>query len=55
MRDPEVRFRVESDEWIPISYRQDPPVRQYSADGIEIAEYLQTWARNQQSQGCLNE
>jgi len=42
MRDPEVRFRIEDDEWIPISYRQDPSVRQCSTDGIEIAEYLQT-------------
>ena len=54
MRDPEVRFRVEADEWVPISYRQDPSVRQYSADGTEIAEYLQTWARNLQSQGFLD-
>jgi len=42
MRDPEVRFRIKDDEWIPISYRQDPSVRQCSTDGIEIAEYLQT-------------
>jgi len=54
MRDPEVRFRVEADEWVPVSYRQDPSVRQCSADGIEIAEYLQTWARNLQSQGFLD-
>ena len=54
MRDPEVRFRVEADECVPVSYRQDPSVRQCSADGIEIAEYLQTWARNLQSQGFLD-
>jgi len=29
-------------------------VCQYSADGTEIAEYLQTWARNLQSQGFLD-
>jgi hypothetical protein len=55
MRDPKIRFRIEDDEWIPISYRQDPSVRQYSADGIEIDEDLQTWAENLQSQGFPDE
>ena len=47
MRDPEVRFRIQDDgEWLPVEYRQDPKIREYCTDGIDIEEFLRTWASN---------
>jgi hypothetical protein len=47
MRDPEVRFRVESNgEWTPISYRIDALNEyEYSIEGLEIHDVLGTWQK----------
>jgi len=47
MRDPEIRFRIQDDgEWLPVEYRQDPNIREYCTDGIDIEDFLETWAGN---------
>jgi hypothetical protein len=50
MRDPEVRFRIEGDEWMPVEYRQDPHTREYCTDGLEVSDTLETWAVNLREQ-----
>jgi len=56
MRDPEVRFRVESDgKWTPISYRIDAlNAYEYSIEGLDIDDVLETWAENLRAQGFLD-
>lgn len=56
MRDPEVRFRVESDgKWTPISYRIDAlNAYEYSTEGLDIDDVLKTWAENLRAQGFLD-
>lgn len=47
MRDPEVRFRIEDDdEWVPVRFRSDPNAYEYSSQGLEITNFLKTWAVN---------
>jgi hypothetical protein len=57
MRDPEVTFRIESDdELTPVSYRVDPlDTYEYSTEGVPIDEMLEIWAENLQMQGFLDE
>jgi hypothetical protein len=57
MRDPEVTFRIESDdEWTPVSYRVDPlDTYEYSTEGVPIDDMLDIWAHNLQMQGFLDE
>jgi hypothetical protein len=52
MRDPEVKFRVEENgEWTPISYRIDGVgAYEYSTEGLEISDTLETWAVNLRDQ-----
>jgi hypothetical protein len=56
MRDPEVRFRAESNgEWTPISYRIDAlNAYEYSTEGLDIDDVLETWAENLRAQGFLD-
>jgi hypothetical protein len=56
MRDPEVRFRVESNgEWTPIAYRIDAlNSYEYSTEGLDIDDVLETWAENLRAQGFLD-
>jgi hypothetical protein len=56
MRDPQIRLRVEPDgKWTPFSYRIDPlNAYEYSSEGLDIDDVLETWAQNLQSQGFLD-
>ncbi len=56
MRDPEIRLRVEPDaEWTPISYRIDAlNAHEYSTEGLDIDDVLETWAENLRAQGFLD-
>lgn len=51
MRDPEVVFLIENEEWAPIEYYQDPAIHQQNSSGIEMDEFLTTWNSNIRKQG----
>ena len=51
MRDPEVRFQIQDDgEWKPVSFRDDPYTHKRSSKGLEITNFLSTWAVNLEHQ-----
>jgi hypothetical protein len=53
MCDPEVVFRVENGDWIPIEYTQHPRVYQRDENGLQLNEFLKRWNRNLRQQGFL--
>jgi len=51
MRDPEVRFQIQDDgSWKPVSFRDDPYTNKRSSKGLEITNFLSTWAVNLEHQ-----
>lgn len=54
MRDPEIVFEVDGDDWTPVRYVQDPFMDQYDPDGIpEAEEFAQQWDENLRKQGFV--
>lgn len=54
--DPEVVFRIDGEEWIPVSFTQHPNIRQHDEDGLlEIDAFLRTWGQNLKRQGFVDE
>lgn len=54
MRDPEIVFEVEDDEWTPIEYVQDPMVAQHDPDGLdEVETFAAQWNNNLKEQGFV--
>ena len=55
MSDPEIVFRLDGDEWIPVRYTQHPHIHQHDEDGLtSISTFITTWDRNLRQQGYLN-
>lgn len=54
MCDPEIVFRVEEGEWIPIRYTQHPRVHQYDPEGIRIEGFVVQWSANLREQGFVD-
>ena len=52
MRDPEIVYRIEDGNWIPVEYTQDPGIYQRDETGLET-EFPQIWDRNLRRQGFL--
>jgi hypothetical protein len=46
MRDPSVKFRIEGDEWIPISIQVDPMMYDSDSHGLDLDDMLSTWEVN---------
>lgn len=55
MCDPEVVFRIEDGEWIPVEYIQHPRVHEYDDNGLYLDGLIDTWNMNLKEQGFLKE
>lgn len=53
MCDPEVVFRVENGDWIPIEYTEHPRIYQRDENGLQLNGFLKRWDRNLRQQGFL--
>lgn len=53
MCDPEIVFRVENGEWVPIEYTQHPRVYQRDEDGLQLNGFIERWDRNLRQQGFV--
>lgn len=53
-RDPEVVFKIEDGEWIPVEYVQDPYRREVDENGLEIQDFLDMWSKNLRHQGFVD-
>ena len=54
MRDPEIVYRIEDGNWVPVEYTQDPRVYQRDQTGLpDVQEFAQTWDENLRRQGFL--
>lgn len=54
MRDPEIVYRVEDGEWIPVEYTQDPGIYQRDETGLpSVEDFAETWDENLRRQGFL--
>ncbi len=53
MCDPEIVFRVENGDWIPIEFTQHPRVYQRDEDGLQLNGFIKRWDRNLRQQGFV--
>ncbi|MGQ4555997.1 DUF6908 domain-containing protein [Halobellus sp. GM3] len=53
MCDPEIVFRVEGGDWIPIEYTQHPRVYRRDEDGLPLSGFIERWDRNLRQQGFV--
>ena len=53
MCDPEVVFRIENNNWIPIEYTQHPRIYQRDESGLELEGFLKRWDQNLRQQGFV--
>lgn len=54
MRDPEIVYRVEDGDWIPVEYTQDPGIYQRDDTGLSsVEDFAETWDRNLRKQGFI--
>ena len=53
MCDPEIVFRVEHGDWVPIEYTQHPQVYQRDENGLQLNGFIERWNRNLRQQGFL--
>lgn len=54
MSDPEIVFRVNSDDWTPVRYTQHPHIHQHNEDGLDsMDQFCTQWSRNLQRQGYV--
>jgi len=52
MRDPEIVFDTEGDEWLPVEFRQDSMhYHEHNQNGVDCGDFLQSWAGNLEFQG----
>ena len=54
MCDPEVVFRIENGNWIPIEYTQHPRIYQRDEAGLELDGFLEHWNQNLRQQGFVD-
>ncbi|MFP4218046.1 MAG: DUF6908 domain-containing protein [Salinarchaeum sp.] len=54
MSDPEIVFRIDGDEWIPVRFTQHPHVHQHDEDGLsKVKDFVTTWDHNLKRQGFI--
>ena len=53
MYDPEIVFRVDEDEWMPVRYTQHPRIHLHNPEGIEAEEFVTKWGENLRKQGFV--
>jgi hypothetical protein len=52
LSDPEIEFKITSEEWIPSRFTQDPLGHQYEEDGLStLASFIEQWNENLIGQG----
>lgn len=55
LSDPEIEFKIDGDEWIPVRFTQHPSVHQYEEDGLaSLNAFITQWNKNLISQGFTN-
>lgn len=54
MSDPEVLFKVENQNWLPIRFIQDPNVERIDPTGLDLGGFLEIWDRNLRLQGYVD-
>lgn len=54
MSDPEIVFRVEGSEWVPVEYTQHPHIYQHNESGLPgAADFANAWSRKLKRQGFV--
>ena len=53
MCDPEIVFRVEDGDWVPVEFTQHPGVYQRDEDGLNLDGFVERWDRNLRRQGFV--
>lgn len=54
MSDPEVVFRVDGSEWVPVRFTQHPNIHLHDENGLSgIEGFLRTWEKNLIQQGFM--
>jgi hypothetical protein len=52
MSDPEIVFKIQDNDWIPVRYTQHPNIHQHSENGLpSVQEFAEQWSRNLKKQG----
>lgn len=55
MSDPEIVFRLEDDDWVPVRYTQHPSLHKHDEDGLDdVADFVETWDKNLRAQGFVD-
>lgn len=53
MCDPEIVFRVESNDWVPVEFTQHPRIYQHDESGLQLGGFVRKWNRNLREQGFV--
>lgn len=55
MCDPEIVFRLDNEQWVPVRFRQDPRVYQHDEDGLtDVRVFAKQWDTRLETQGYLD-
>lgn len=54
MCDPEVVFRIENGNWVPIEYTQHPSIYKRDETGLQLDGFVECWNRNIRQQGFVD-